>query len=142
MIEQEAQVTQVEGNQVWMSVQRKSACQHCNLNEGCGTGSLGRLMGYRNTQWTFPNKLGLKKGDRVVLSIPDQSYLLGSALVYILPLFAFFLSAAIVELIWHIEWLTVIVSLISLVAGFIFSGRLSRHRFADDLQPKILRQIL
>ncbi len=142
MIEQQAQVTQVKGDQVWMSVQRKSTCQHCQLSEGCGTGSLGRLIGYKNTQWVFPNKLGLKKGDKVILSIPDRSYLLGSALVYILPLFAFFICAVVVETLWHTEWLTVVLSLLSLGAGFLISGRLSRHHYSRDLQPEILRQIL
>ena len=142
MIEQQAQVTQVEGDLVWMHVERKSACDHCKLNEGCGTGSLGRLMGYRDTKWVFKNKLGLKIGDRVILSIPDQSYLLGSVLVYLLPLAAFFIAGAAVELIWHIEWLTVVASLVSLVTGFVLSGRLSRKRFARNLQPKVMRQIL
>jgi sigma-E factor negative regulatory protein RseC len=141
MIEQEAQVTRVKDDQVWMTVQRQSACQHCNLSEGCGTGSLGKMMGYKSTQWVFPNSLGLKTGDRVLLAIPDKSYLLGSLLIYVLPLVTFFSGAAIAQSIWHTEWVNVVVSLFALTGGMLLSARLSRKRYVKELQPKIMRQI-
>jgi sigma-E factor negative regulatory protein RseC len=142
MIEQQAQVTLVKGDQVWLTVQNQQGCQHCSLSEGCGTGSLGKLIGYRSTNWVFNNSLGLKSGDKVVLSIPDRSYLLGSFLIYILPLLSFFVSAAIAEYLWHTEWIIVLLSLSGLIGGILFSARLSRRRYAQRLQPKIIRQIL
>jgi sigma-E factor negative regulatory protein RseC len=142
MIEQQAQVTSVKGDKVWMTVKRQSGCQHCSLSEGCGTGSLGKLMGYKNTEWVFPNTMGLKSGDKVMLSIPDKSYLLSSFLIYLLPLLTFFLTAVIAEWLWQAEWLTVVFSIFGLTAGLLFSGRLSRRRYAKILQPKIMRKIL
>jgi sigma-E factor negative regulatory protein RseC len=142
MIEQQAQVTSVKGDKVWMTVKRQSGCQHCSLSEGCGTGSLGKLMGYKNTEWVFPNTMGLKSGDKVMLSIPDKSYLLSSFLIYLLPLLTFFLTAVIAEWLWQAEWLTVVFSISGLTAGLLFSGRLSRRRYAKILQPKIMRKIL
>jgi sigma-E factor negative regulatory protein RseC len=141
MIEQQAQVTFVKGDKVWMTVKRQSGCQHCSLSEGCGTGSLGKLMGYKSTEWVFPNTLGLKSGDTVMLTIPDKSYLLSSFLIYLLPLLTFFLSAVIAEYLWHAEWVTVVISLLGLSTGLLFSASLSRRRYANALQPKIMRKI-
>ncbi len=141
MIEQQAQVTFVKGDKVWMTVKRQSGCQHCSLNEGCGTGSLGKLMGYKSTEWVFSNTLGLKSGDKVILAIPDKSYLLSSFLIYLLPLLTFFLSALLAELLWHVEWVTVVLSMLGLITGLLFSGSLSRRRYANALQPKIMRKI-
>lgn len=141
MIEQQAKVTHVEGDQVWMTVERQSGCQHCSLSEGCGTGSLGKLMGYKSTEWVFSNRLGLKSGDKVILAIPETSYLLGSFLIYLLPLLTFFLTATIAELIWHTEWVSILSSILGLAAGLVFSTGLSRRRYATALQPKIMRQV-
>jgi sigma-E factor negative regulatory protein RseC len=141
MIEQQAQVTLVKGDQVWLTVQSQQGCQHCSLNEGCGTGSLGKLIGYKNTEWVFPNTLSLKSGDKVVLQIPDKSYLLGSFLIYLLPLFCFFVCAGLAEYLWHIEWVNVAVSLSGLVGGILLSADLSRKRYANRLKPTIIRQI-
>ncbi len=141
MIEQQAKVTHVEGDKVWMTVEHQSGCQHCSLSEGCGTGSLGKLMGYKSTEWVFSNRMGLKSGDKVILAIPDTSYLLGAFLIYLLPLITFFFSATIAELIWHTEWISILISILGLAAGLVFSSSLSQHRYATALQPKIMRQI-
>jgi sigma-E factor negative regulatory protein RseC len=141
MIEQQAQVTLVKGDKVWMTVKHQSGCQHCSLSEGCGTGSLGKLMGYKNTEWIFPNTLGLKSGDKVMLAMPDKSYLLGSFLIYLLPLLTFFLSGVIAEFCWQVEWVTAVISILGLTAGLLLSGSLSRSHYAKVLQPKIVRQI-
>jgi sigma-E factor negative regulatory protein RseC len=141
MIEQEALVTDVKGDQVWMTVARQSGCQHCSLQEGCGTGSLGKLMGYKSTEWVFRNTQGLKSGDKVILAIPDKSYLLSSFLIYLLPLLTFFLTAAVAESIFHTEWISIVISITGLAAGLIFSGRLSKRRYSNSLQPKIMRKI-
>lgn len=141
MIEQQARVVEVKGDQVWMSVERQSGCQHCSLNEGCGTGSLAKLIGFKSTQWVFANTLGLKCGDRVILAIPDKSYLLGSFLIYLLPLLTFFSAAVLAEVLWQLEWVTVVVSILGLVGGLLLSASLSRRYFAGELQAKIMRQI-
>lgn len=131
----------VKGDQVWLHVQRQQGCHNCDLSEGCGTGSLGKLMGHRNTEWVFTNYLNLKSGDRVVLGIPDKSYLLGTVLIYLMPLFMLFICAAIAEYFWHTEWITVVLSLSGLSSGILISSRLARVKYSDTLQAKILRQI-
>lgn len=141
MIEQQAKVTSVVDGKVWLLVERQSSCHNCQLNKGCGTASLGRLFGLKAQQLQLPNSLDLKLGDRVIVAIPDQSYLLASVLIYVLPLLLLFIFGGVVESLWQREWLTVIMSLVGLLCGLLISARLSRVRFSSLLQPKIIRQI-
>lgn len=141
MIEQQAQVTQVRNGEVWLSVRRQSGCQSCELKKGCGTGSLGRLFGLSEQVFRLPNQHNLKSGDRVIIAIPEKSYLLASLLIYLLPLLLMFLSGAIAESWWQIEWLTVLMTLAGLFIGLMLSAGLSKKKYAHTLQPRIIRQI-
>jgi len=141
MIEQQAEVTMVKDNQVWLSVRRESGCHSCQLNKGCGTGSLSRLFGLREHMLILPNTQKLKSGDHVIVAIPDKSYLLASVLIYLFPLLLMFAFGALGESLFHMEGVTVLLSLAGLVSGLMVSARLSRHKYAAALQPKIIRQI-
>ena len=75
MIEELAQVQKLNGDKAIIEIHRQNACQSCELSGGCGTGSLGRLLGYRKQSLIIQNDYNLKIGDRVVVGLPDKSYL-------------------------------------------------------------------
>ena len=142
MIEEQAIVKALKDDTAIIEVQRQNACHSCELNAGCGTGSLGRLLGFRRQRLSIKNPVNLKIGDRVVIGLPDRSYLSASFLIYLLPLIFLFVFAAISHVVFGgVEWLNVISGLGGLGAGLWLAGRLSNNRYADQLQPQFIRQI-
>jgi sigma-E factor negative regulatory protein RseC len=141
MIEQQARVISVESDHVWVSVTHQSGCHACELKQGCGTGSLGKLLGRRASTFKLPKSNQLKLGDRVVLGIPDHSYLLASGLIYLIPLLSFFVFAGIAELLLESDLLVMLAAVTGLGVGLALAKRFAHRKYAHLLQPKILRQI-
>ncbi len=65
----------LEGDLAIIRMQRQSACSHCELNKGCGTGAIGRLLGHRSKPLAIRNDYDLKAGDRVLVGLPDRAFL-------------------------------------------------------------------
>ena len=142
MLEEQAKVAAVRGSKVSLDIVRQHGCHGCKLSHSCGVGLLGRLLGYRGRPVVVENTLDLKPGDRVVLAIPEHSYLMASILVYLLPLISMFLAAGIIEL-WSLPepWVA-LGAMTGLGTGLLISGRLARFSFAQSLQPKMMRRLL
>ena len=142
MIEEKARVTAIRDGFAVIEVVRTSGCQSCELKSGCGTGSLGRLLGFKPKPFTVKNELGLKPGDTVMLAVAERSFALAGFLVYLLPLLTLFLFAIVADvLLGTSDVFTVLAGLFGLATGLYFSGWFSRHTVAQNLQPKIVRQI-
>jgi len=142
MIEEQALVKSLQGDQALIEVQRQNACQSCDLSEGCGTGSLGRLLGYKKLALSIPNRDKLQVGDLIVIGMPDKYFHIAGFLVYLLPLIGLFLFALIANYIFNgTEAVTVLSSLVGLAFGLFFSGRLAKHDLALKLKPQFIRQI-
>ena len=142
MIEEQAQVTEVRDGVAFIEVIRGSVCQGCDLNAGCGTGALGRLLGFRQKPYSVSNELDLKPGDKVVLEVAEKSFALAGILVYLLPLVNLFAFAMIADLWFGAgDAVTVVVALVGLFSGLWFTGWLSRHALAKNMQPRVVRRI-
>ncbi len=143
MIEEQAIVRKLRDEQAVIEVVRQNTCQGCELNGSCGTGSLGKLLGYRKVSFTMPNEHGLKIGDRVVIGLPDRSYLTAGFVVYLLPLISLFILTGISDqLFGSIEWINVLSALIGLGLGLLLAARLANHNYARDFQPQFIRHSL
>ena len=94
MIEETASVVQCQGDFAWVETQRKSACDSCSMNKGCGTGTISKLFGDKRTQLKVINKVQAEVGDSVLIGIDEAALLTGSFLVYLLPIL-FLLSFAL-----------------------------------------------
>lgn len=142
MIEEQARVTAVRDGFAVVEVDRTSGCQACELKAGCGTGSLGRLLGFKQKPFSVKNELNLRPGDRVILALAEKSFVLAGFLVYLLPLMSLFVFAIVTE-VWLAagDTLTVLAALLGLAAGLFFSAWLSRHSLVKDFQPRVVRQI-
>jgi len=139
MIEEQAIVTGLDGDLAMIRMQRHSVCSQCELNKGCGTGAIGRLLGHRNKPLAIRNNFNLKVGDSVLLGLPDKAFLKASLLIYGLPLMALIGGGLLAQ--WAITESQLIVIIIS-TAGFItalyLSGIIAKKYFSKQFDPHIL----
>ncbi len=142
MLEEQARVDAVKGNKARLNVMRQHGCQGCKLSNSCGIGLLGRLLGYRGHPVEVDNTLNLQPGDKVVLALPEHSYLMASVLVYLVPLITMFLAGGVIDLMRLPEPWVAFAAVAGLGVGLLLSGRLARFRFARSLQPKMMRRLL
>ena len=84
MIEEQAIVTRIEPNQVWIKSLQSSACGGCVQQTSCGTATLAKLLPKR--EFALDCELNLKVGDCVRVQIDDSHLSLSSLLLYLLPL--------------------------------------------------------
>ncbi|HBL35790.1 MAG TPA: hypothetical protein DDZ55_03170 [Firmicutes bacterium] len=102
MMEKEAWVVSVEGEEVRLRYLRHSACKNCGA---CFV--LGNSLGEQEI--VLPkNELDLKQGDRVTVGFNSTSLLRAGFLVYAVPLVLFLLGylggARLGDLLWGAVW--------------------------------------
>lgn len=84
MIEEQAVVTRIVQDQVWIKRLQNGACGACAQQASCGSATLGKLLPQREFVVECP--LEVRAGDRVVVAIDDAHLLSTSLLLYGLPL--------------------------------------------------------
>ncbi len=84
MIEEQALVTRIESNQVWIKSLQSSACGGCIQQTSCGTATLAKLLPKR--EFALDCDSDLNVGDCVRIQIDDSHLILSSLLLYLLPL--------------------------------------------------------
>ncbi|MDD5227454.1 MAG: SoxR reducing system RseC family protein [Methylococcales bacterium] len=93
MIEEQAIVTRIEPNRVWIKSLQSSACGGCSQQMSCGTTTLAKLLPKR--EFAVDCDLDLQVGDLVRVQIDDSHLLLSSMLLYLLPLLVTLTSVGI-----------------------------------------------
>ena len=93
MIEEQGRVVAVYDGYVWVETQRRSSCDKCSVNAGCGTSVLSRILGQRRTRVRALDPIGAKAGDDVVIGIEDAMLLRSSLAAYLTPLLGLLLGA-------------------------------------------------
>jgi sigma-E factor negative regulatory protein RseC len=122
MIQENGIVTKVDGTIAWVETQRKSACESCSANKGCGSAVLSKVMGNKRNLVEVTNHSDLRVGDEVVLGLEEIALVKGSFAVYMVPLllmiaFAIFGEYAGRALQTDSEWLTILFAGLGIVAG-------------------------
>lgn len=141
MIEEQAQVIALKGGKAIIEIHDQSACQNCELSGGCGTGSLGKLLGYRKQSLSIINDQQLQVGQRVIIGLPEKYFLYAGFLMYLLPLLILFLFATVSDLVFQsTQWINAIAAISGLLAGLKLTSVLSHKVFADKLQPQLKRR--
>jgi len=139
MIEEQAIVSGLDGELAIIRMQRQSACSQCELNKGCGTGAIGRLLGHRSKPLAIRNDYDLKTGDRVLLGLPDRAFLKASLLIYGLPLVALIGSGLLAQWAFTGSELSVyILSTAGFIAGLWVSGWIAKNHYSQQFNPQIL----
>jgi len=86
MIEEDATVIAIDGEQVLVEVERRSSCDSCQAKNGCGTAVLRKVVGNKRSQLLVKRDRDLKVGDRLVLGLEEKALVKGSLAVYFVPL--------------------------------------------------------
>ena len=127
MLTESARVIRRDGNRVELELQRSSACGHCELSQGCGTGALGRLLGGRSRPLVIETDQDCRAGNRVMLAMPESALVGASLLLYGLPLAGLLLAGLGAMLFDLAEWLVVAAAVFGLFAGFKVAARITQR---------------
>ena len=152
MLEQTATVVAVENGQLVLETRPQTTCQSCAVNQGCGTAVLGKSVGQKVIHFRLENTIGARKGDTVVLGLPENAVLRGSTILYLLPLLVMIATAVIADAAMaqdadNRDLAIALLSLLSVGASVLLGRLLLRHggKRADREQacsPVLLRKQL
>ncbi|MBF0470981.1 MAG: SoxR reducing system RseC family protein [Gammaproteobacteria bacterium] len=135
MIEQEGRVVSRSGEKVWVEAERHRSCSGCSA-KGCGTSALARVVGQKRLRIEVSDPLGVAVGERVVVGVEEAGMLIGSLLIYLLPIVALILGAVVVEKLFAVGELAAVAGG---VGGFLLSLWWIRLRQRDDRLSSLLR---
>ena len=148
MIEEQAQVVEVKGNQLVLQAQTQSACGSCAASRGCGTSLLAKVMGRKFTRFQVDNNVNARVGDTVVVGIPEDALLKGSVVMYIIPVigmlvFALFSDFFIIESAQFRDLMIAASGIMGLVFGSLMSKwYFQRQSNIQLFSPVVLRKII
>lgn len=141
MIEEQALVIELQEENAIVEIQRQNACQSCELSGGCGTGSLGRLLGYKALVLSINNSHKLQVGDQIIIGMPEKYFHVAGFLIYLLPLAGLFLFGLVANYFFNAtEWINILASLSGLVFGLLITSRVTKKNFAQKMKPRFIRQ--
>lgn len=142
MIEETAHVVSVEGQFAWVETERRSSCGSCSA-KGCGTGALSKILGARVQRIRVRDPIGTRVGDSVILGIEERVLLLGSLMVYIVPLLLMLGGGLLGELLapqWEAdaEGLSLLFGVVGLASGFLWLRSYNRRAARDPRYTAVI----
>jgi sigma-E factor negative regulatory protein RseC len=143
MIEEEAIVTQLEAERIWVERTSKPACGSCS--QACATAAVGDYFGKSTVRMAVLSPIEVQPGDRVVVGIEEDTFIKGLLRVYLAPLAGLLAGAILGKAIGaSFSLATDAAALAGGLLGLI--GTLIFLKFApglprDKLQPIVLRKL-
>lgn len=96
MMDQEAIVARVEGDQAYVEVGGAGAgCGRCHEAGGCQSSVLGRLFRSSPRQFRILNLIDAAPGDQVIVRVASGATLRAALLTYVLPVLFLLLGAVV-----------------------------------------------
>jgi sigma-E factor negative regulatory protein RseC len=138
MITESAIVTHRNGSRVELKLQRASACGGCELNQGCGTGALGRLLGHRSKPVVIETDRELEPGDQLVLGLSETTLVKASLTIYGLPLLGMVIAGLLAAWGGLADGFVALIAISGFFAGFKFATWLSISLEDDHFAPYII----
>ncbi|MBF0220514.1 MAG: SoxR reducing system RseC family protein [Gammaproteobacteria bacterium] len=115
MIEQRGRVVARDKQGVWVESQRQQSCGGCHSSQGCGTATVAKLFGNRLLRIHARDVLGVEVGDEVTIGVSENGLLLGSFVIYLIPLILLLAVAIIADTLAGNDLLTVVAALLALL---------------------------
>lgn len=141
MIEQEARVVGIEGDDAVVAIQRQSACGGCSAKSGCGTSVVASLFPGRQQTLHLHNSQHAQVGDRILVGLPESALQRASLLLYGVPL-VLLLAGAVVGQSWGgTEPLAILGGLSGVALGLLVARHLTRHAGNGPMQPVMLKRL-
>ena len=97
MIEEQALVIFKEDDQVSVEIMRTKPCGLCGKTQGCGNSIWGKIFSHKRNKLSIKNNIGVKVGERVMLTIEENYLLRSSLLLYGLPLLFLFIGMVFMD---------------------------------------------
>jgi sigma-E factor negative regulatory protein RseC len=149
MIEETALVVDMDDQYAWVEASSQSTCSHCSAQQGCGTASLQKWFKRKPNRLKVLNTQKLQTGDQVIIGIPEQALVMGSFLLYILPLLALLAGALagvffsqMIANDWE-EAISIVFGLSAFLGSYRWlKGKLHNTEGTSRYQPVILRRVL
>ena len=148
MIEEQAQVVEMDGDQLVLQAQTQSSCGSCAASKGCGTSVLSKVVGRKFSRFHADNSVDAEVGDTVIVGISEDALLRGSLVMYMIPIMGMLVFALVsdqlLDLLAENRDLLIagsgIAGLVSgsLLSRWYFQRRVNVHRF----RPVVLRKIV
>lgn len=135
MIEQQAVVKEVQGEQVRLISLKQSACSSCAIQATCGTQVYSHFLPNREVVIHSPIKVNA--GDTVLVAIDEKHLAIASVVVYLLPLL---LMLAIVGGYGGSNVVAVLLSVTGLGIGLWLVNRYQYYVTQYIAAPTIVRQ--
>ncbi len=140
-----ATVIATESNAILVSCQQQSSCGHCSNRDSCGTGIVSKVMPGKQHQIRIETEQPASVGQVVEIGLPEESLLQSALLVYLVPLIALVVGAAIGD--WWFATLANGSELGTIATAFGFGGGAfwivkhiaRRHEHQSAYQPTLLR---
>jgi sigma-E factor negative regulatory protein RseC len=145
VIEEQAVVIAINGDQLTLEAKTQSSCGACNARAGCGTSLLSSVVGQKFTHFQAENTVNADIGDVVMVGIPEKSLLTGSLVVYMLPIILMIGFALVGERLLDMD--DIDPGLVSGIAGFAVGVLLAQQYFRraatiGKYTPVILRKLI
>ncbi|MFP8965574.1 SoxR reducing system RseC family protein [Pokkaliibacter sp. CJK22405] len=139
-LEESGWVVSLSATEVEVETTRRSTCGACKLKSGCGQGLLNSMgEGKRQRmRLPLPEDMTLSEGDEVRLGLRPDALLRMSLMVYILPLLGLFIGLGGATFVGLPEGGALVIGLLGLGAGFLYSRRISGRCASGQWQPVIL----
>jgi sigma-E factor negative regulatory protein RseC len=141
MIEQEARVVALSGDDALVSIQRQSACGGCAAKSGCGTSVVASLFPQRQQTLRLRNSQRAEVGDRILVGLPEAALQRASLLLYGVPLVMLLAGAVTGQMLGGTEPLAILGGLSGVTLGLLAIRRLTGHARMRSMQPIMLRRL-
>ncbi|MCK5896245.1 MAG: SoxR reducing system RseC family protein [Cocleimonas sp.] len=127
MIEEIGRVERVEAGYIWVSpMSSGGACGSCKSSNSCSTSLVATLFKGKATKTVrVGNTINAKMNDTVVLGLHPQGLLLGSAIIYLLPIVSLFVFAVLGQQFWG-ETTSIVMGFLGIMIGLLISKKIAQ----------------
>ena len=142
MMQEQAVVVAINGQQVSVETERQSSCGQCSARNGCGSALLGKFFNRNKQHLIVETDLSLVVGDKILLGLDENALLRGSFIVYAIPLLMMLLFPMIVGQFFSSEIVSIISAAVGFAAGIIYVKYFSIvARSEENFSPVVLKRL-
>lgn len=146
MITETATVVAVDRDWITVEAAIKTTCSTCQAQSDCGTGAISRAIAPKTQQLTLQSPMPVTVGDTVRVGIPEAGIVSASALLYVVPLLVFIVSAALFNTMLPAlglasELWVLAGAGLSTLAGFVVISGLLKKMDGARFQPVLLSKV-
>lgn len=140
LAQEAAIVSYTEGEFAYLKTMGSFACGNCSSKSSCSSFSLFNFTPKINLK--VENTLDLKEGDQVIVGMAPDKLIVGTVLMYILPLLSLFIFAALGKLLVG-EGTSIVAGLGGFFASLlILKSLVSQHVVSKGFEPRLLKKVI